>query len=535
MRPAALHRPTVGPVPTSPRLRAVLVAWMAVVAVALSAAPPGGAETSTPVDLAVAADGALDWIIGQLDANDGTMPGFGPGTTDWGLTVDAVLALAVGGRGEAAVTVRAADLLAGSVEVFTTWAPVMPEVRVAGATAKVLLTMRTLGRSGVIGGVDLEAELRDLLIADGDEAGRFTDRVPDAAWNTANAFGQSFAMLALAMTTGGVPPASVDYVIAQQCPSGGFPLDHIAGGCTDDSLADTDATALVLQALLGVERGVGVTESLTAATTWLMGRQDPVTGAFGGSGPTAGVNTNSSGLVAQTLRAAGNVAAADRTAGWIIRSNQLTALNAFGGPAESDIGAIAYDPAALAGALASGMTAQKPDQWRRSTVQAVLALGLRPYGPGGVEPLGGGSTTTTTSTVTSSTGVSSTSTSAAPETTAPATGGSTTTSGSTEIPAGGDTTPPGGGTGQMAAGGAGPGGAGLGGVGVDSADVLGSSTGADRLPGAGSGPTRLARTGPDVRLPVAVGLALVASGALAAAVGHLAGGSPRVRRPEVRG
>lgn len=352
------------------------------------------------------AGAAIDWIGEELDANTGTMPGFTPGSSDWGLTADAILAHVAAGRSTDAAARTATDLLAVNAAEFTTYSTATPpaEVRVAGATGKVLLVLRAMGRDTTADGIDLEAELRSVMITTGSQRGRFADRVPDPAWDSSNGFGQSFSMLGLALTPGGVPDDAVSFLLAQQCPAGGFRLIYLATpGCVSDEDADSDATALAAQAILAAPRTEQTTASATRALQWLLGRQT-TDGSFGGTGPTSGSNANSTGLIGQTMRAAGQNAAADRAASWIVNDAQLSAELASATPAAGDIGAIAYTPTARAIALGVGVTDQIRDQWRRSTTQAVLALGLAPFGPQNVEalppvPTTSTSTTTTTSTV----------------------------------------------------------------------------------------------------------------------------------------
>lgn len=403
--------------PTHRRLAGALIAIGAAFAVVVPvAAVPAAAPAPTP-----AADAALDWQAAQLTANGGTMPGFSAGSTDWGLTADTVLAFVAAGRATDPVAVTATDALAANAAAYTTWAPSMPEVRDAGSTGKTLLTLLAMGRPATAGGVNLETELRSLMRTSGPQIGRFSDRVPDPDWDAGNGFGHALSMLALALTPGGVPSESITFLVHQQCPAGGFRLTYSGPSCATDAEADTDTTALALQALLPVPRTPDVSAALDRAIAWLLARQD-ASGAFGGTGPTAAPNSNSTGLTAQALRAAGRTAAADRAAAWIVGTNQLAA-----GP---DVGAIAYDGAARDAALAVGITAQTGDQWRRTTAQAVLGLGLSPFGPPTSPPVTPGSTSSTTSSSTSSS-TPSTSTTSTTSTTSSSTSSTTSTSSST--------------------------------------------------------------------------------------------------------
>ncbi|HPU39018.1 MAG TPA: terpene cyclase/mutase family protein, partial [Microthrixaceae bacterium] len=317
---------------------------------------------------------ALSWLSAQLGANGGAMPAPVGATKDWGLTADAILAFVAAGQGSAPAAVTATDLLSTNVAGYTTWEYQGATIRDAGPTGKTVLTLRSMGRPAVAGGVDQQAALRSLMQTSGVQTGRFSDAVPGSQWDTSNGFGQALSMLGLALTTDGIPAQAVTFLAAQQCPAGGFRLSYgTTAGCTDDGAADTDASALAIMALLNATpRTPQLTAALQKGTQWLIGRQAP-DGSFGGTGPTAGANTNSSGLVAQALRAGGFTESADRAAAWIATCCQLSTANATGTPASPNVGAIAYNPAGLNAALTAGITAQAGDQWRRSTTQAVLA------------------------------------------------------------------------------------------------------------------------------------------------------------------
>ena len=105
----------------------------------------------------------------------------------------------------------------------------------------------------------------------------------------------------------------------------------------------------------------------------MIGQQDPVTGGFHGTGPTAASNTNTSGLAAQALNAAGFTAAATAARAYV-GSLQLDAARTTGTPAAGEEGAIARDQGAFNDGLANGLGDR--DSWRRATMQAVLAFGL---------------------------------------------------------------------------------------------------------------------------------------------------------------
>lgn len=322
---------------------------------------------------------ALDWIEAELAANDHAMPGFVPDSPDWGLTADAVLALAAGGRSTSPEAVATATNVLANARSFATYDDFdMEGVRIAGSLAKLLVVAEAQGvDSSDADGLDLEAELRASMQAAGADGGRFSDSGPDVSDN-ANGFGQALAVIGLSYTEGGVPPAGVGFLLDQQCPGGGFRLVHSpAGGCTTASAADTDATAMAVQALLVVPRTIAVRDALIEALGWLADEQDP-SGGFGGTGPTSGLNSSSTGLIAQALLASGRAEAAGNAADWIVDETAL--VEGASGAASADAGSIAYNPGAHDAAVAEGIDDLARDQWRRSTAQAVLALGLSDYG-----------------------------------------------------------------------------------------------------------------------------------------------------------
>ncbi len=392
-----------------PGLRRGIARWALALVVAVALIAPGlvlpepvGAAAVVAGDVADAADAAIAWLDAEVAANGGTVPGFSPGSTDWGLTADVALARIATGRAGDAATEALATRLLGALSEYTTWDSVGPDytgVRVSGALAKTLLVASSAGLdTSAVSGIDLEGELRSLMWTTGDSAGRFSDRNPHAA-DKSNGFDQAYAMLALSLGGVGVPDASVAFLIAQQCPGGGFRLVYgPTVGCVDDSETDPDATALAVQALLVAPRTPAVEQSLADALARLLGSQS-ADGSFAGAPPADVLNANSTGLIGQTLRAAGQTSAADAAASWITGQVQL-GDSAAGTPAAGDTGAIAYQPERRGVALASGIAAQARDQWRRASSQGVLALGAGPFvsisDEAPVEPSPVTSTTTTT-------------------------------------------------------------------------------------------------------------------------------------------
>ena len=283
--------------------------------VLLTSALPASAASTT------AAGAAQTWLAAELGRGGGAMPGFTPGTPDVGLTEDVVLALTAGGQGEGVPARTATAQVAAHVADFISYDTLgagFKGVRLAGPFAKSLLVDEVQGGDPhAFGGWDLEGDLRALMVTSGPSAGRFADKNAFSA-DASNGFGQAMALVALQRTTGGVPVEATKYLLAQQCPAGGFRLFYDTGStCGSDAEADTDATSVAVEALHVVPQTAAVTAARATAVAWLLGRQDPTTGSFSGTGPTATPNSNSTGLAGAALRTVGETAAADKAAGYV--------------------------------------------------------------------------------------------------------------------------------------------------------------------------------------------------------------------------
>ena len=159
------------------------------------------------------------------------------------------------------------------------------------------------------------------------DLGRFTDTDSLGFGQFANGIGQALAILALDRTAGGVPSEAVDYLLDQQCSDGSFrlyqfgyvlafgppPVTVTTHSCEDPAEGDADATAFALQALLAVPSSTAVSDAVSGG-----GRLPARSAAgFGGFFGTGAVNSNTTGLAAAALRAAGEDDAADAGAAFL--------------------------------------------------------------------------------------------------------------------------------------------------------------------------------------------------------------------------
>jgi hypothetical protein len=287
---------------------------------------------------------------------------------DWGLTVDTGLTLAADGS-EPARLARLEQAVRNHYRSYTG----RGSEKYSGAVGKTLVFVRvTREHPRNFGGVNVRRELLRLMV----DSGRFRD--VSQYGDSSNVLGQSYGVIGLART-GGVPQKAVSYLLKERCRGGYFRLKEVNGTtCGPKSAPDVDATALALQALVAARRHGASVRARTVRRTadWLVSAQHR-NGSFGGGASTSAPNTNSTGLAANALAAVGRHRARLRAAGWVA-GLQITRAKAAGGPARTDVGAIAYDRAALRQALAHGISKATRDQFRRATPQAYFALAPAP-------------------------------------------------------------------------------------------------------------------------------------------------------------
>ena len=354
----------------SHRLLAVLLASTALVGVALPCRqrrrrPPcriRATPPSTGSRRELAADGGV--LTSSFDDGMGGVGSF----VDYGLTIDAILALAADGRGdEEAATDRR---------------------RPRGGQRRGLRhrrrlrsrrPLRRLPRQGAADGAGPRRGphcLRRLrprstrcataLQTSGADAGRFSDLVhpiTEFGHDFSNGFGQALAIMALARTGGGVParggrPSCSPSSARAAASAATTPTN---GGCTADAAATVDATAFALQALVD---GRAHLRDPPGGRPTRSRRSSPArtpSGAFGGE---SGSNANSTGLAAVALRSLGETDGADDAAAFIA-GLQLEAGD--------DLGAVALNAAGLTSA-GDGIQILERDGFRRATTQGVPRL-----------------------------------------------------------------------------------------------------------------------------------------------------------------
>lgn len=361
-------------------------------AVAVTAAVAVGSTAVAPAQAAnVYGENSADWLAGQLTNGLAVNDQFD--FTDYGLSLDIAIALQAAGRPAAAASVlNAIDddpgvYIGSGADIY------------AGSTAKLATVAQLQGRSATgFGGVNLITRLQGRITATGAETGRATDTGTDFS----NTVTQSWAVRALSTAKSGLADEAVGFLVKQQCAAGFFREGPEATGtsstftCDDATAAapSVDATAFAVQALATAKASgaTGLDDDLADASTWLAGQQS-ADGAFVGN---ATKNTNTTGLAAAALALTGRTAAAEKAAAWIARQQVSEAIATVSRKLREQVGAIAYDAAALATARAEGIPVEMVDQFRRATSQATIGVLMvdQLTGTAPTRYLAGGSTVT---------------------------------------------------------------------------------------------------------------------------------------------
>lgn len=338
--------------------------------VATTAAPSGAASPQ--------ARSSAAWLVTQLDGGlletEYEWEGAWSSYTDFGLTLDVYYAFdQLGVRAPKRRAIL--DAIEPRSEEYTdAWGTTY-----AGATGKLLTAVQAQGIDpATYDGGSLVTRLEALVAGSGDEQGRAKD--DPAGADTSNTFGQAF--VATALTRAGSPKAAdaIEFLLKQQCTAGFFREQMNSVDFTCDSATpeqrrpDIDATASTALALRGLLPGAPervrdqVRSALRDATRWLVSRQVR-SGTFVG-----GRNTNSTGLAAVALHEAGRKAKAAQAARWVNKFRVTPRMARKTALRPSDVGAVAYNRAALRTGKRDGLTREVRYQWRRATAQAAPAL-----------------------------------------------------------------------------------------------------------------------------------------------------------------
>jgi hypothetical protein len=339
-------------------------------------APAASAATDVPAtDAARAGTG---WLATQL--TNGVIHNDTYDFDDLGMTMDIGLSMDEVG-GDQALVRQIRSSLSSRVEEYVTGGQYGdPSFRLAGELAKSLVFAQVSGADPrAYGGYDLVAEVEKTVTASGPSAGRVVNYSPAPGWDDyANTFSQALAVRGLSVAGSDKAAAATDFLLEQQCSSGYFRVFFTTDASAADQSCvegtdptDTDTTAYVVHHLAATSpRSAAVDAAIARAVAWL-GATQKADGSFVGSPFTPDPNTNSTGLAASALAAAGTCEQAGRAAEWV--SSLQVGPQASASPLAGEEGALAYDRAALDSAAANGIGAAR-DQWWRATVQAVAGL-----------------------------------------------------------------------------------------------------------------------------------------------------------------
>jgi hypothetical protein len=310
-------------------------------------------------------------LAAQLDANGDTLPDSGGVATDWGLTIDALLALAASGQASdqahataGAIAGSGEQYIGAPADVATKWP----------AIAKTALALEVAGLDPTAhpapgGARDLIAELVGVMNNDGSFGS--SDMV----------FSHALAVIALARTSAGSPPGAVNWMANQRCANQADPAFGAYGwgsGCSGSE--DVDVTALAIHALIAANVPAS-DPAVQDAAAWLATQQD----AAGGFLAWGAANANSTAMAASALALVPGHTAAIAKAAEYLGSLQVSCaiIAAQGSPlGTADLGAVAFDLTALTDAKQFGIDAIAVGQFQRAGAQAALAS--MPSGLGGL-------------------------------------------------------------------------------------------------------------------------------------------------------
>lgn len=375
MRPSSRRTATVLAVPT-----------LVLSGLAALGGPSASAATAAATDPAPAT-AAGTWLVGQLQATGWIAHNQQYDFDDYGLTIDAGIALDEAGAPDSVVA-SISDALADHIDAYV--APGYGTSLSAGGTAKALVLAQAAGEDPTsYGGRNLVTDLEGRVSSDGANGGRIEDDWdsgdPNAA-DYANVIGQAFAAHGLDTAGSARTDAVTDFLLEQQCSAGYFRLDLSDVAAADqscdgsDGKPDVDATALAIQSLQGQLDDTDVAGHVADAVDWLLAHQK-ASGGFGSDADIPTANADSTGEAAYALLISGETDAAAKAAAWL-RAHQATNVANCVYYDAADAGAVLYDDAARKAAQAAPMDAALTDQSLRATSEALVGLLAATTGPG---------------------------------------------------------------------------------------------------------------------------------------------------------
>lgn len=353
-------------------------ALVAVPALVLAGLVAGSAPASAATDPAPASD-AGSWLTGRLQATGWIAHNQQYDFDDYGLTIDAGLALDAVGAPDSVVQ-HISDALAAHLDDYVSG---YGTISSAGGTAKAMVLAQAAGDDPTsYGGHDLVTDLEARVTG----SGRIKDDFDSTAADYANVLGQSYAAQALDAAGSTKTDAVTGFLLEQQCSAGFFRQDFSAAGAADQTCdgsggkPNVDATALAVQALQSQLDDTDVAGHVSDAVDWLVAHQKR-SGGFGSNAQIATPNANSTGAAGYALLLAGRTGAAAKAAAWL-RAHQATNVANCVSYDSADAGAVLYDNADRTAAQGGPMDAAVSDKALRATAQALPGLLAAPAGVG---------------------------------------------------------------------------------------------------------------------------------------------------------
>lgn len=384
----------------------LLLAPLAGLSAPASATDTDDAKPQSAEALLGAAKKNSAWLSKQLV--NGAIPSpFDPSQSDWGLSIDTIIAMHASGDAKLATPIVRRLDNQKQAENYFTYKGFMGEDgaddRIAGATAKTLVSAEVSGRKPrAFGGYNMVQEVKKTVITpalmgpgkrfpwatDPNEVGRISDYGPNTTSNYGNSFGQILAVIGLA-GAGANDAKVIDKLLWQQCSEGYFRIFYSYNSETDklencnrgktspggnNSAPDRDTTGFAVSALIAAKQAgaTGLDAKIAKAVSWLKGQQK-ANGGWGGGVGTGAPNTNSTGLITQALAGRPGTGSNVSKGASFISLAQATAARDSGNELKGEIGAIAYSRGDYITGKTDGLDDVR-DSWIRASAQASLGL-----------------------------------------------------------------------------------------------------------------------------------------------------------------